>query len=689
MINVAIVGAGQGGTSLLRVLRNISQVRIIGVADKNLGSPGIILAREFGLPVTPDFSEIAGKPDVDIIVHATGDSAVQRALEQAKKPGTVVVEAMVMKLLMSLVEEEEKLVQELTRAQRERDVFLNSTHDAIIAVNSAGQVTLFNAAAERITGLSVLDIFGKPVREVIPNTRLHIVLQTGKSELNQQQKMNRTTIVTNRVPVRDAHGGIIGAMAVFRDITEFKALAEEITNLKEIREMLGAIINSTQDAISVVDAQGNGLLINPAYTSLTGLTEADVIGKPATVDIAEGESMHFQVLKTRRPVRGTPMKVGPKRKEVIVNCAPILVDGQLKGSVGVIHDLSEIRHLTEELEKVKRLVRRLEAKYTFDEIVAQSPMMQAAVEQARRAAETPATVLLRGESGTGKELFAHAIHNASPRRSGQFIRVNCAAIADTLLESELFGYVEGAFTGARRGGRRGLFEEADGGTIFLDEIGDVSLPLQAKLLRVLQEKEIRRVGESKPIPVDVRVIAATNAHLEQAMAHGTFREDLYYRLNVIPIFIPPLRHRKEDIPQLVEFLIRKFNREYGRNVESISPRAMQTIFEYAWPGNVRELENIIGRSMINMRYNDTAILPEHLPLLTRGAFEPRKAKIAAGKSGQDRRLSDVVADAEKEAITAALAACKGNKTEAARRLGIATRSLYYKMEKLKLKEPAG
>lgn len=689
MINVAIVGAGQGGTSLLRVLANTSQVEVVGVADKDLDAPGIGLARALGVPVTADFREVAGDPGVDIIVHATKDPGVLRAVEEARSPRAVVVEAPVMNLLMSLVEEEEKLIREMSQAQREREVFLNSTHDGILGVNAAGRVTLFNAAAERITGLSARNVLGAKARDVIPNTRLHIVLETGKSELNQQQKMNGTTIVTNRVPVRDEEGRIIGAMAVFRDITEFKALAEEITNLKEIQEMLGAIINATQDAISVVDAQGNGLLINPAYTRLTGLTEADVIGKPATVDIAEGESMHFQVLRTRRPVRGASMKVGPKKKEVIVHCAPILVDGQLKGSVGVVHDVSEIRHLTEELEKVKRLVRRLEAKYTFDEIVAQSPMMQAAVEQARRAAGTPATVLLRGESGTGKELFAHAIHNASPRRSGQFIRVNCAAIADTLLESELFGYVDGAFTGARRGGRKGLFEEAGGGTIFLDEIGDVSLPLQAKLLRVLQEKEIRRVGDSKPFPADVRVIAATNAHLEQAMASGTFREDLYYRLNVIPIFIPPLRHRKEDIPQLVDFLIKKFDREYGRNVENVSPRALEIIYDYDWPGNVRELENIIGRAIINMRYNDTTILPEHLPSFARGAFDTRRGKSAPGRPSPAGKLSDIVAGVEKEAITAVLAECRGNKTEAARRLGIATRSLYYKIEKLKIKEPAG
>lgn len=574
---------------------------------------------------------------------------------------------------------------ELARRSRELEVIINSTHDAMVAVDQAGRITLFNAAAERLTGLKREQVMGKLALEVIPNTRLHVVLASGQPELNQQQEMGPTTIITNRVPVRDDDGQVIGAVAVFRDISDFKSLAEEITNLREIQSLLEAIINSTQDAISVVDKDGKGLLINPAYTRLTGLTQADVIGKPATVDIAEGESMHLQVLRTRRPVRNVRMKVGPLRKDVVVNVAPILVGDELKGSVGVIHDTSEIIQLTEELERARTLIRRLEAKYTFEDIVGVSPSMVAAVDQARRAAETPVTVLLRGESGTGKELFAHAIHCASPRRNGQFIRVNCATLSETLLESELFGYVEGAFTGARRGGRRGLFEEANGGTIFLDEIGEISPNLQAKLLRVLQEREIIRVGDNRPIPVDVRVIAATNVNLELALERGTFREDLYYRLNVVPIFIPPLRHRGEDLPLLVNHTIRKLNQAYGRCVETVAPEAMAALAEYKWPGNIRELENVLSRAMINMRFTDTELRLEHLPPLGRQAgAEGGDATAANGGAYDNRTLAEIMADKEREVLQAALRDCRGNKTEAARRLGIATRSLYYKLERLGL-----
>lgn len=326
------------------------------------------------------------------------------------------------------------------------------------------------------------------------------------------------------------------------------------------------------------------------------------------------------------------------------------------------------------------MIRTLEAKYTFEEIVGKSEPMRIAIEQAKTAALTPATVLLRGESGTGKELFAHAIHNESERKYNQFIRVNCAAIPEALLESELFGYEPGAFTGALRGGKRGLFEEASGGTIFLDEIGDLPNTMQVKLLRVLQERELVRIGSTKAIPVDVRIIAATHVNLESAIRKGSFREDLYYRLNVVPIHIPPLRQRREDIHSLGRFLLKKFNAEYGRNVEEIDPRTLLVLQEYHWPGNVRELENVLGRAMINMRYNETIILPSHLPPLsqqTRSSAEPLDVE----QEKHDATLKEAMDEAEKSFILKCLAACKGNRTQTAKQLGISLRSLYYKLEK--------
>ncbi len=575
----------------------------------------------------------------------------------------------------------DKKMRELVKENRKMEVIINSTHDGLISINRKEEIEIFNKAAKEIMNLSREDVLGKQVDNIIPNTRLHIVLRSGKSEINQLQHVGDTTIITSRVPVQDEHNNIIGAVAVFKDITEIKKLAGELTDLKEIRFMLEAIINSTQDAISVVDENGIGILINPAYTRLTGLNEEDVICKPPTVDIAEGESMHLQVLKTRKPVYGARLKVGPLKKDVVVNVAPIIVDGKLKGSVAVIHDVSEIKKLTEELNHVRRMIRQLKAKYTFDDIIGISDNIKAIINQAKRASQTPVTVLLRGESGTGKELFAHAIHNASPRNHHKFIRVNCSALADNILESELFGYEDGAFTGARKGGKKGLFEEADGGTIFLDEIGKISLNLQAKLLRVLHEKEIIRVGGTKPLKLDTRVIVATNINLEKAIQEGVFREDLYYRLNVFPLFIPPLRQRKEDIPTLVKHIIHVFNQEYGRSVRGYKPEVLDRLMAYNWPGNVRELENIIGRAMIYLGIGNDTIQLKHLPILNPGIYKNTPRYEVSQLDIENRSLKEIINETERRAILSALKKTEGNRTEAAKILGIAVRSLYYKMEK--------
>lgn len=681
MHKLLIVGAGRGGTALLRMLNQMDRLQVVAVVDQRPDAPGILLAQSLGIPVDQDYRPYLDE-DLDVILEATGDLGEYEHLRQLKKDKTVLIPGTFTRIVMKLIRERDKLIAVLMQNQRERETMLNSTHDAIIGVNRQGVITLFNKAAERLMGIEASEVLDTKVSERIPNTRLHIVLKTGSPELNQEQVLpNQTRIITNRVPVRNDRGEVVGAVAIFRDITEIMALAEEVTNLKDLQSMLQAIIQSSDEAISVVDQYGNGLLINPAYTRLTGFSQDDIIGKPATVDISEGDSMHMQVLKTKKAVRGVPMKLGPKRKDVVVNVAPVLVDGELKGSVGVIHDVSEFKRLSEELERARRIIRNLEAKYSFADIIGYSESMQQAIEQAKKAASTPATVLLRGESGTGKELFAHAIHNASERKYNQFIRVNCAAISESLLESELFGYEEGAFTGARRGGKRGLFEEASGGTIFLDEIGELSMSMQVMLLRVLQEREVVRVGGTKPINIDVRVIAATHVNLEAAIGAGRFREDLYYRLHVVPIHIPPLRQRLEDIKPIAMHLLRKANLEYGRNVEELHEETLQMLLSYHWPGNVRELENVLGRAMIHMRINERIIMPEHLPPLERRIVSTKKEE-AQYEDSTGTTLKEAVEKAERQHILRELAAAKGNRTLAAKRLGIAIRSLYYKMEKL-------
>ncbi len=474
---------------------------------------------------------------------------------------------------------------------------------------------------------------------------------------------------------------------------EKKELLQVIKKQKEILSTLKAIINSTDDAISVVNEKGVHTIVNDAYTRLIGFTEKDVLGKSSNIDIAEGESMHMKVLRTRQSVHGVRMKVGPNKKDVLVNVAPVIVDGELKGSVAVIHDISEIRNLTEELNQVKKRVRHLEAKYTFDDIVGKSRIMIIAKEQAIKAARTPATVLLHGESGTGKELFAHAIHNHSSRKNRQFIRVNCSALTETLLESELFGYESGAFTGASKKGRKGLFEEADRGTIFLDEIGMMSPNLQAKLLRVLQEKEIVRVGGNEPIDIDTRIISATNINLEKAVKSGYFREDLYYRLYVIPIFIPPLRDRKEDIAPLVVNIIRKCNQDFGRNIKDMSPKVIKILLNYSWPGNIRELENVIERAVINMKISEDILEPRHIPEFisltnqkTQYQEKPIFDKIPEDIEKTATALKDLKKETEKNAITKMLKIFNGDCQKTADYLGISIRTLYYKMRKYQIRK---
>ncbi len=678
MKNVIIIGADSRGTSLLKLLHEASGFDVVAVIDVDDNAPGLQLARKWGIAVGRDWRPWMDEP-LDLIIETTGRADVLESIRQQAPKGANIVPSAVARMMAELVEEKEALIAKLKSEAARRALIFHSSHDGMIVVDEYAYITDMNESAAQLLGVDKDEVIGRHILSVLPSSGLPRVLETRQTEFHQEVELaNGKKIIATRIPIIDDSGKLFGALAVFKDITELVALAEEITDLKEIRMMLEAIIHSSEEAISVVDENGNGILINPAYTRLTGLTEEDVIGKPATADIAEGESMHMQVLKTRRPVRGARMKVGPKNRDVIVNVAPIIVDGVLKGSVGVIHDVSEIQRLTAELNRARQIIRTLEAKYSFADIIGESEEMKVAIEQAKLAAKTPATILLRGESGTGKELFAHAIHNASDRKYNKFIRVNCAAIPETLLESELFGYEEGAFSGARRGGKRGLFEEANNGSIFLDEIGELSASTQAKLLRVLQEREIVRVGGTKPIPINVRVIAATNVNLEKAIAEGAFREDLYYRLNRMPIYIPPLRARKEDIPALCRHLIQKLNQDYGRNVEGVTDEAMVKLLAYDWPGNVRELENVLGRAMIFMKFHEVMIDISHLPPLSAPSAAP---SVRPETEGEFRPLDEMLGRYEAQLLEEALRRHRGNKTAAARALGISVRNLYYKLEK--------
>lgn len=385
-------------------------------------------------------------------------------------------------------------------------------------------------------------------------------------------------------------------------------------------KVLSGILDAVPEAIEVADKQGNILYVNKAFSKITGIAPEHRINK--NIFELSPEGALSQALRGNKPISGHRSIVGGTMVDVIANASPIIVDGDVLGAVVVFQHTTDIINLLEELRKSNTIIENLShkfgqvtsSKYCFDDIVGNSFELVQAINISKIAAGSSSTVLILGESGTGKEVFSHAIHAASERREKPFIKVNCAAIPENLLESEFFGHDKGAFTGAIKD-KIGRFELAHGGTIFLDEIGDMSLLLQAKLLRVLQEMEFERVGGVKTIKVDVRVIAATNRNLRELVRAGEFREDLFYRLNVVEINIPPLRNRKEDLKALSNSIISKLNRKMGKKLKGLSPSAYAVLNNYSWPGNVRELENILERVMVG--YNGDHITADAIkPHLT-------------------------------------------------------------------------
>ncbi|EMR06692.1 Nitrogen assimilation regulatory protein [Bhargavaea cecembensis DSE10] len=670
MQNVLVVGAGAGGTAILKLLLQLDYMNVTGIVDTNPEAPGIRLAEENGIPHGEDWRPFISN-DLHMIFDVTGEQGIFGELLKARPAHAVLIPGTIAKLLVSLLEENAEYIGRLRSETARNKMIFDSLDEGMIGTDSDGIIRFFNRSASLITGTPVRSALGRHILDVIPDSNLPHVAKTGIPELNRELTLsNGTRVVTSRRPLSDPSGNRAGAFTVFRDISGVVELAEEITNLKEIQSMLEAIIHSSDDAISVVDENGRGIMINPAYTRLTGLTEADVIGKPATVDITEGESIHMKVLETGRPIRGVRMRVGPAAREVVVNVAPILVGDKLKGSIGIIHDLTEMRELADELDHARRIIRSLETRYTFEDVVGESPDMKLAIQQARLAATLPLPILLRGESGTGKEVFAQAIHHEAGR--GKFVRVNCSAIPEERLSRELFGSEEPSADG-KTDVVEGLFEEAHGGTLFIDEIGELPADVQVALLRVLEENEFYRTGGSRPVPVSVRVIAATNRNLEKLMREGKFREDLFHRLNRMPVHIPPLRQRRGDIKLLAEKLLPKLNRDLGRSVTEITEEAASLLRQHNWPGNVRELENVISRALIFMRPADKSLDKAEL-----------SAVFQAEGDGNAGTLAEQLDAHEKLILKEALTSCAGNKSDAAKQLGISVRTLYYKLEKHRL-----
>jgi PAS domain S-box-containing protein len=463
------------------------------------------------------------------------------------------------------------------------------------------------------------------------------------------------------------------------ECNDFRELRKELFRLRERQQLIEAAFESAYEGIVLVDPDGKIVMLNDTYAKFLQVDAREVIGRHVT-EVIENTRMHI-VVRTGRPELAQVQRI--RGGDMLVHRIPIRKNNQVVSAVGKVlfqdvnklHALSRrVMQLSKELDYYREeYFKKLGIRYRFDDIAGKSEAMLRMKEMARKVAWSDSTVFIGGESGTGKEMFAHAIHFESPRREKPFIKVNCAAIPESLMESILFGYEEGAFTGASPGGRKGKFLLAEGGTIFLDEIGELPLTMQAKLLRVLQEKEVEPVGSAHPVPVNVRVLAASNRDLEEMVREKRFRLDLFYRLHVISLQIPPLRKRKEDIPELAQILLKELSAELGIYASRITPEAMGCLLNYDWPGNVRELRNVLERSM-HLMDGDTLDV-KHLP------YHLQKNQ---GRHDGKFSLKSVVAQAEKEAIRQALKAANGNRNLAIQMLGISRSGFYDKLKKYKL-----
>lgn len=451
-----------------------------------------------------------------------------------------------------------------------------------------------------------------------------------------------------------------------------------LINLIINREILVEIFKSIDEGIQIINSDGIIIYVNPAFLRILGVDEKDRIGKNI-MEISPDGSL-ANVLKTGKPIRDLRNRPKGTSIELISNATPIYVNKHMVGAVAIIRDIKDLLSLTEKLSHSEKMVKNLTEKMdylgkdlcSFDDIIGNSVAIQNVIEMAKIAAKNDSTVLIQGETGTGKDLIAQAIHKNSSRSKKPFISINCSAVSKNLLESEFFGHEKGSFTGAYKR-QLGKFELANEGTLFLDEIGEMDISLQVKILRAIQEKTIQRIGGDKEVPLDVRIIAATNRNLNKMLAEGTFREDLYYRLNVWNIVIPPLRERKADIEVLTKHLLSKICRRLGRRDVDINDKAIERLYNYNWPGNVRELENILERAVLNLKSN--TISCEDLMYLSQN------------ESTRSQKNVISLSELEKQAIKNALDVYGDSyeaKNQVAEALGISIATLYNKIKKYDL-----
>ena len=561
-------------------------------------------------------------------------------------------------------------------ANNREEEILEEFSDGVFAIDNDWRIISFSKGAERITGYLAIDITGKNFNKVfkskldIGKSLISDGLKYGRSLTNITLKIENAenksiTISINATPLKDVKGNNIGLIVNFRDVEEvYKLHADLYTE----NTRLISILNSITDGVLTVDNEWRITSFNPAAERITGHRAENVMGKQC-YDVMQSETCKTncplrKTMTTKMPIYDYEIEIINAQGKVVpvsVNTA-LLIDEQnsIIGGVETFRDLSIFKKLTEELHN----------KYSYEKIIGKDKKMQKVYNLLETISPINTTVLITGETGTGKELVACAIHHNSPRKHKPFIKIDCSAIPETLIESELFGYMKGAFTDARAD-KPGKFQLADKGTIFLDEISNIPLSVQAKLLRVIEEQAFEPLGGVKTIRVDVRIIAATNIDLQKSIAQATFRQDLYYRINVVLVTLPPLRARSGDIPLLVSHFITLFNEKFGKAISRLSQNAMDVLLDYPWPGNVRQLEHAIEHAFIHC--TGRTIHVNHLPDDINHSNGVLKPTLMINKNPLLKMEQDV--------IVKTLHQNKGNRRKTANALGISRITLWRKMKK--------
>ncbi len=551
-----------------------------------------------------NYLKIQNKDTISVIVNGDNDQKVMNLIEPYFTSDK-----------MFEIKDYKSFDSTLDRTTIQSEKIIETLHNGVLLIDMKFEVLLINDAAKSLISQSKESLIGQNIFNSFPSEIVSILTSNDEHQAKKIIIYNKTLLIDTYFVLQEDIS--IGKVAIIKDITTSEQLADQLDSTNKVKDRLGNILNNISDGVCMIDENGFVTYVNPSFEKIFNQQPEEFIGKRIN-------KINFPILyegyQQQIPIINN-IKILDNSQRAIVSISPVMIDDTFKGCIASFILLNDARQMARRLKLAEEQIQKLEIKLklknpidqAFKIIIGESKVLYESLRIASKVAKKKASVMIVGESGTGKELFAKAIHEASPRSGQPFIKVNCAAIPENLLESVLFGHKKGSFTGAIKD-QKGQFELANSGTLFLDEIGELPLNLQPKILRVLQDFEITPIGDAKTHKVDIRIIVATNKDLEVSVKNGNFREDLYYRLNVIPIYLPTLRERTGDIPLLVDFLLNKIQLDEDGEAKKISSDALEILEEYDWPGNIRELENLLLRSVIltdgDMIYPE--ILPKHI-----------------------------------------------------------------------------